>query len=236
MKIALIGYGKMGKEVENIALEQSHEIIVKADIDSFLADTELFEADVAIEFSTPDSAVDNIFKCFNVNVPVVVGTTGWMDRLEEVKQQCLEHNQSLFYASNFSVGVNIFFEINKKLAEIMNGQISYDMEIDETHHKEKVDAPSGTAITLANEIVEQLDRKTKWVNDSGADGETLKINSFREDQVPGTHSVTYESDIDKITISHVANNRRGFAAGAVMAAEWLMDKKGVFTMNDLLKL
>lgn len=237
MKIALSGYGKMGKEIEKIALERGHEIILKFnDPDDWVGKDDLLrQADVAIEFSMPHSVVSNIFKCFDANVPVVVGTTGWFGQLDHVKAVCHEHHRSLFYASNFSVGVNLFFEINRVLANLMNDHEEYEVKMEETHHEGKVDAPSGTAIKLANDIVDHIARKDIWVNHSTDKDYELEIVSHRIDQVPGTHVVSYDSDIDQIEIKHTAKSRVGFAKGAVIAAEWLVGKKGVFTMGDLIK-
>lgn len=238
MKIALLGYGKMGKEVEKIALSRGHEIILKLDSeDDWVLQKELLsEADVAIEFSVPESALSNIFKCFDVNLPVVVGTTGWLGSLEHVKQVCEEHHQSLFYASNFSIGVNLFFELNRKLAQLMNNYEDYEVTIEETHHAQKLDKPSGTAITLADTIITLLDRKDKWVSGKPTHEYELGVTSNRIDDVPGTHVVSYTSEIDDIKIEHVAKSRRGFALGAMMAAEWLPSRRGIFSMADLLKL
>ena len=236
MKIALLGYGKMGREVEQIALERNHEILLKIDSQTEIDTKSLSKAEVAIDFSTPSSATYNILKCFDVNVPIVVGTTGWSDKLEDIKQVCLEKDQTLFYASNFSIGVNVFFELNRKLAQLMNKHTSYDVSIEETHHTQKLDAPSGTSITLANEITGTLDRKSKWVNNESTTDTDIHIASIRKDDVTGTHIVKYFSDIDSFEIKHEANSRKGFAMGAVLAAEWLIEKQGVFTMRDFLKL
>jgi 4-hydroxy-tetrahydrodipicolinate reductase len=237
MKIALSGYGKMGKEIEKIALERGHEILVRFnDPNDWVGkEEELAKADVAIEFSMPHSVVSNIFKCFDANVPVVVGTTGWFGQLDHVKEVCNEHNRSILYASNFSIGVNLFFEVNRVLGQMMNEHEDYKVTIDETHHTSKVDSPSGTAIKLANDIIDNLDRKDVWVNEPSDKDYKLQVNSFREANVPGTHVVKYASDIDDIEISHIAKSRVGFAKGAVIAAEWLADKKGVYTMSNLLK-
>ena len=236
MKIALLGYGKMGKEIEKIALERGHEIVVKIDVESdwTKAKTLLASADVAIEFSTPQSTIQNIFHSFDVNVPVVVGTTGWMEQLEHVKQVCEKNGQTLFYASNFSIGVNLFFEINNKLALMMKKQDGYNVTMEEIHHTEKLDSPSGTALKLAEGIIEKYDRKKSWVNEATDKEDVLGIVSKRIDKVPGTHTVTWTSDIDDIELKHTAHNRKGFALGAVMAAEWVHDKRGVFTMHDML--
>lgn len=241
MKIALIGYGKMGKEIEQLAFAASHNIILKIDKNDKLHLNELAKADVAIEFSEPAAAYNNILACFNSNVPVVVGTTGWYDRFDEVKKICTEKNQALFYSSNFSVGVNIFFEVNKKLASMMSGRSEYDVGMEETHHTEKKDAPSGTALVLAKEVLEQVKRKKKWISVTGTSSppdskDELIIRSFREGKVPGTHQIKYTSDVDEIIIEHKAFSRKGFASGALLAAEWIVGRKGMFTMSDLLKL
>jgi len=236
MKIALLGYGKMGKAIEQIAVSRGHQIVLKVDernANSF-SDAELMLAEVAIEFSTPSSAVSNIMRCFQCHVPVVVGTTGWLDKLEEVKQACIEQEQAFFYASNFSIGVNVFFRLNEQLARMMNGYGEYDVRMEEIHHVHKLDAPSGTAITLANGIIKRLERKQKWVEGEKAAPGEIPIVSKREGEVPGTHVITYTSAVDTITISHEAHSRQGFALGAVVAAEWLPGRTGVFGMNDLL--
>lgn len=236
MKIALIGYGKMGKEIEQIALTRGHEISLKVDISNANTYTieELKKADVAIEFSTPESAINNIYKCFDANVPVVVGTTGWLNKLEDVKQKCNGGNHALFYASNYSIGVNLFFKVNEYLAKLMNNYPDYNVTMEEIHHVHKLDAPSGTAISLANQIIDQIQHKEKWINDTTSNKNELSIISKRIDEVPGTHTVTYGSAVDEISITHIAHNRKGFALGAVIAAEWVKDKKGVFGMNDLM--
>jgi 4-hydroxy-tetrahydrodipicolinate reductase len=238
MNIALIGYGKMGKEIEKIALSRGHSIVLKVDKDN--ADTytldELKKADAVIEFSVPHSAVDNIYKCFSAGVPVVVGTTGWIDKLAEVKEKCANSNQALFYASNYSIGVNLFFKLNEYLAKLMNTYPDYNVTMEEVHHVHKLDAPSGTAITLANQVIEQISDKTKWVNELTSNKNELGIVSKRIDEVPGTHTITYSSEVDDISITHLAHNRKGFALGAVIAAEWIVGKKGVFGMNDMLNL
>ena len=235
MKIAILGYGKMGKEVERTALERNHEIILKIDSQKELDAQDLSKADAAIDFSTPSSAPYNILRCFEFNVPIVTGTTGWPDKMKEIKRRCMEENQALFYSPNFSIGVNIFFELNRRLAQIMNKHIFYDVSIEETHHTQKLDAPSGTAITLENDIINNIDRKTEWVNQESDDNAKLNINSIRKKNVTGTHIVKYLSDIDRLEIKHEANSRKGFAIGAVLAAEWIIGKRGVFTMQDMLK-
>ena len=236
MKIALIGYGKMGKEIGKIALKRNHEIIFRFDVsskDDFTVEN-LKKVDVAIEFSQPDSAYANYLKCFEANIPVVSGTTGWLDKLDDIKTQCTDNNQTFFYASNFSIGVNIFFKINKALANLMNKVSCYDTDISETHHNEKLDAPSGTAITLAEDLITEFDKKTKWVNENAVNDTELAIRSFREDKVPGLHTIKYESDVDYIEITHNAKSRKGFALGAVLAAELTIEKNGFLNMDDLL--
>lgn len=238
MNIALIGYGKMGKTIERIAKERGHSI-------GFIADQEGFESqdlegiDVAIEFTIPAAAKDNIIKCATAGVPVVVGTTGWYDAYDSISYSVNSSEGALLTATNFSIGVNIFFALNKKLASMMKEFGQYDVSMEEIHHTQKLDAPSGTAITLAEGILENLDRKKNWVsleNDEQPSGEALDLNiiSKRIDKVPGTHVIEYSSPIDDIEIKHTAHNREGFALGAVVAAEWLMGKKGIYTMNDVL--
>jgi len=235
MKIALIGYGKMGHEIERIALERGHTIVSTIDINN----PEEFEsenfrtAEVVIEFTRPETALDNYRKCFEAGIPVVSGTTGWLEHMDEVKAAC-EKGQTFFYASNYSLGVNIFFAINKKLAELMNPFPMYNVRMKEVHHTQKLDAPSGTAITLAEDILERLDRKNVWVKETQSVPEELAIASERTGQVPGFHEVSYESDVDIITISHDAKSRAGFALGAVLAAEYTAGKKGFLGMSDLL--
>lgn len=244
MKIALIGYGKMGKEIEQIALQRTHEIVFIADArNADFLPGDLNGADAAIEFSMPASAVANILKCFDAGIPVVVGTTGWYEKYEEIKKICIERNQALFTATNFSIGVNVFFEINRRLARLMNNHPEYEVAMEEIHHTQKLDAPSGTAISLANDILSGIKRKTKWIprDMNGKTGEKVapdefEIVSVRRDTVPGTHIIRYQSEVDQVEIKHEAKNRRGFATGAVMAAEWIAGKKGVFGMSDLLKL
>jgi 4-hydroxy-tetrahydrodipicolinate reductase len=236
MKIALLGYGKMGHTIEKIALERNHQVVLKINDENLndLTEENIRKAEVAIEFTNPDSAVDNIIFCLQNNVPVVCGTTGWLHQLKFVEDKCKELNGAFLYASNYSVGVNIFFEINKKLAALMNAHPAYNVAIEETHHTHKKDAPSGTAITLAEQVIEALDKKNKWVNDQAEDAEQLSIISKRIDEVPGTHSVKYSSAIDDIEIIHTAHNRDGFAEGAVLAAEFIKNKKGIFSMKDVL--
>lgn len=236
MKIALIGYGKMGHEIERIALERGHEIVCTIDIgeeDKFNS-PQFKSAEVAIEFTSPQSAMQNYKRAFEANVPVVSGTTGWLDQLDKVKEECSRNGKTFFYASNFSLGVNLFFALNDYLAKIMNRYADYDVRIEETHHIHKLDAPSGTAITLAEGVIEQLERKNKWIlGEHGGAGE-LSIESFREGEVPGIHSVIYESANDSIHITHNAKSRSGFALGAVLAAEFTKGRKGFLGMKDML--
>ena len=222
MKLALIGYGKMGKEIEAIALKRNHQIVLKINKDNLdqLTDTELQKADVAIEFSTPHSVLENIKKCVLTQTPVVVGTTGWYDHFTEIEKLCQEKNGAVFHATNFSLGVNLFFKVNSYLAELMNKYENYEVSMEEIHHIHKLDKPSGTAITLANQIIANIDRKTKWSIDAPSPA-TLFIKDIREGEVPGTHIIKYHSDIDDIEIMHVAHNRKGFALGAVIAAEYI---------------
>jgi 4-hydroxy-tetrahydrodipicolinate reductase len=234
MEIILLGYGKMGKTIEKVALDRGHEISARIDIDN-ATEFETASGDVAIEFSHPDAAFDNVKKCIEKRLPVVCGTTGWLDRKTEIETLCKQNNSAFFYASNYSLGVNIFFKVNEYIARVMNNLPEYEIEMDEIHHAEKKDAPSGTAITLAEGIIKNVKRKKKWVKRKTGRPEDLFIESFRIDQVPGTHVVKYESPIDDIEIKHIAHSREGFAKGAVMVAEWLKDKHGIFTMDDFLK-
>ncbi len=236
MKIAILGYGKMGQEIERIAILRKHEVTLIIDsIEDWEKDgSRLGEADVAIEFSQPDTVIDNIYHCFNANVPVVIGTTGWYEDVEQVRIDCLDRGQTIFYSANFSIGVNLFFDLNRKLAALMSKWVDYEISIEETHHIHKQDAPSGTAIVLANDIIRNSNRKEKWVKKMPENPEELGIQSFRTENVPGTHKVKYESDADSIEIIHTAKNRRGFAVGTIMAAEWVNGKKGIFEMKDLL--
>ena len=235
MKIALIGYGKMGKAIEEIALQKGHTICLTIDLYNLedLTKENLQKADVAIEFTSPENAANNILQCFDAGVPVVCGTTGWLNNFDKVKDICIEENGSFLYASNFSIGVNIFFELNKKLAELMSKQ-DYKVTIEETHHTQKKDAPSGTAITIAEQIIKELSHKKQWVNQESNNAEDLSIISHRIDPAAGTHAVKYSSDVDNIEIIHTAHNRKGFASGAVLAAEFIKDKKGIFSMKDVL--
>ena len=232
MKFALLGYGKMGKAIEQIALERGHEIVCKIDIN--LAEGKIQGADAAINFSIPNAAVDNITSALHQAVPVVCGTTGWLDAFPQVTQTAMENNTAFLYASNFSVGVNLFFKLNKILAQIMHPQKEYSVSMQETHHIHKLDAPSGTAISLAEGIIENSDLKQWKMNEGTKD--SITIQSYRKGEIPGTHNVKYESLIDEITIEHKAYNRIGFAQGAVIAAEWIVGKKGIFKMEDVLNL
>jgi len=236
MNIALIGYGKMGKAIEAIATERGHSIVLKIDADSLeqFNAANLAKADVAIEFTGPESARENILKCLDLGTPIVSGSTGWLEYRKAVDDHCRKKNGSFLYASNFSVGVNIFFEVNKRLAELMSRQSSYAIQIEEIHHTQKKDAPSGTAITLAEQVMQSIPSKKQWVNREEASPDELSIISKRIDPAPGTHTVTYHSDIDDIAITHTAHNRKGFALGAVLAAEYIADKKGIFSMKEVL--
>lgn len=235
MKIALLGYGRMGKEIEEIALQRGHEIVLK------ISNNEPYDitvADIAIDFSIPSAAFFNITNCFKNNVPVISGTTGWLERYDEALNICNEHKGSFIYASNFSLGVNLFFELNKKLAIMMDSLKDYQTFIEEIHHTKKLDAPSGTAITLAEGIINQTN-KTDWElqnNQSQMNQNTIPIHAKRIPDVPGTHTITYESEVDSIEITHTAHNRKGFALGAVIAAEWLVNKVGVYSMKDVLNI
>ena len=242
MNIALLGYGKMGRIIEQFAIDRGHEIVLK--IDAFnlheLTSENLKKADVAIDFSTPGSALSNIDACFAAGTPVVVGTTGWYGHIEEVQAKCSAGNNTLLYASNFSIGVNVFFFVNKVLAKLMNRYPQYDVLVEEIHHTQKLDSPSGTAITIAEGIIDQLERKNQWVNDLVGEGEDvitrpeqLLIESHRIEEVPGTHTVVYSSEVDDIELKHTAHSRAGFALGAVVAAEWLKDKKGFYSIEDM---
>ena len=229
MKIALLGYGKMGKTIERIALERGHEIVLKVDAPG---DYDLSKAQVAIEFSTPQSAFTNISKALSLGLPTVAGTTGWLEHYPEAVALCKAHEAAFLYASNFSIGVNIFFELNKTLAQFMQKYPEYAVSIEEIHHTQKLDAPSGTAITLAQEIIEQTDKVGWELGETTED--KIPITAKRIENVPGTHIVTYKSVVDTLEIKHTAHSRDGFALGAVLAAEWIIDKKGVFSMKDVL--
>ena len=236
MNIAIIGYGKMGHEIEKICRERGHNIVCTIDAgeESKFDSQEFKNADVAIEFSSPQSALSNYKRAFAANVPVVSGTTGWLDNIDEVKQACQEEGQTFFYASNFSLGVNILFAVNKYLANIMNDFPEYNVHVDETHHIHKLDAPSGTAITIAEGILESVERKKQWKLDEQKSDDELQINAFREGEVPGIHTIKYESEVDTIELTHDAKSRKGFALGAVVAAEFTANKKGFLGMEDLL--
>lgn len=236
MKIALIGYGKMGKAIEEIARQRGHEIVLTIDqpnLHEFTA-ANMATADAAIEFTGPHSAFENVKKCLEMGVPLVCGSTGWTEKMEEIHALCTAKNGAFIYSSNYSVGVNIFFEINKKLAALMAPHKEYEVILEETHHTQKKDAPSGTAISLAEQILALLPRKKKWVNELSDHPEDLEIISQRADPAPGTHHIRYSSVIDDIEIIHTAHNRTGFATGAVLAAEYLKGKHGIFTMKDVL--
>lgn len=235
MKIAIVGYGKMGHEVEKVALQRGHQIVFTCNHALTDQNSDLNGAEIAIEFSQPDAAADNLLHCLKYHIPVVCGTTGWYNRIEEVKSMCREKNGALLYATNFSIGVNLVFHLNKLLARIMNELEEYDPSIKEIHHIHKKDKPSGTAITMAEGMLNELKRKSNWTIDESSSEKELFIDVERTDEVPGTHTVKYDSDIDCIEITHVAKNRVGFALGAVKSAEWLLNKKGVFTIQDYLK-
>lgn len=238
MKIALIGYGKMGKAIEEVAISKGHEIVLKIDVQNSHEFTKeaIQHADVAIEFTGPHSAFENVKKCIEFGIPVVSGSTGWLDNWEEIKTLCQHLDGTIVYSSNYSIGVNLFFEVNKQLAKLMEPYNEYDVSMNEIHHTEKKDAPSGTAISLAEQILENIGRKNKWVNAASASATDLIINSERIDPAPGTHSVKYSSPIDTIEIIHTAHTRKGFASGAVLAAEFANKKKGIFNMKDVLGL
>jgi len=242
MKIALIGYGKMGKLLEHFAQERGHEICITIDADnaSDIRSERFKEADVAIEFSVPHAALEHIYDAFEADVPIVVGTTGWYDELAAVEQKCRAGNNTLLYASNFSVGVNVFFYVNKVLAKLMNRYPQYDVQVEEIHHTQKLDAPSGTAITIAEGILDGLERKNTWVNevigqqdDVIVKPNELLIESHRIEEVPGTHTVIYSSEVDELEFKHTAHSRAGFALGAILAAEWLHGKKGFYSIKDM---
>jgi len=232
MKIALLGYGKMGKTIETIALSRGHEIVIKT---SKNITSEIIKADIAIDFSVPSAAFGNISNCILNNVPVISGTTGWLNNYNKIVDLCKQRKGAFIYASNFSLGVNIFFELNKTLAKMMSTLEDYDVALEEIHHTQKLDAPSGTAITLAEGIVENHNSFHSWQLDGNKD-KVLPIIAKRIENVPGTHNITYKSEIDTIKIEHIAHNRHGFALGAVIAAEWLVKKTGVFTMKDVLNI
>ncbi|WP_452602514.1 4-hydroxy-tetrahydrodipicolinate reductase [Pontimicrobium sp. MEBiC06410] len=232
MKIALLGYGKMGKTIETIAVKRGHTIVIKANADTIY---DITQADIAIDFSLPKVAFSNISNCINNNIPVISGTTGWLDDYDKIETLCKAKNGAFIYASNFSLGVTIFFELNKTLAKMMSSLKEYNISMEEIHHTQKLDAPSGTAISLANDIIEVNDQYNTWGLDQSANG-SLPITAKRIENVPGTHTITYKSEVDTIDITHTAHNREGFALGAVIAAEWLLGKTGVFTMKDVLNI
>ena len=237
MKIAIIGYGRMGKSIEGLAKEAGHEVVQifgGKNPEEFNVKN-LQKAEVAIDFSLPDTAFTNIKKCIEAGVPVVSGTTGWLERYEEVKSDCLEKKGAFFYASNFSIGVNIFMEINERLAALMNTQVAYDVSMTEIHHTRKLDAPSGTAITLAEGIIDKVERKSGHTLEQNDGEANIHIDAIREGDVPGTHIIEYKSETDTIEIKHAAHSRIGFAKGAILAAEWLIGKEGVFGMKDMLR-
>ncbi len=238
MNIALVGYGKMGKAIEEIALQRGHQVVLKIDLDNQqdLTTGNLQKADVAIEFTGPHSAAANVSACLQSGIPLVCGSTGWLDQWKEIEKLCRDKNGSFLYASNFSVGVNLFFELNKYLARLMSNHPEYDVSMEEIHHTQKKDAPSGTAITLAEQVLENISSKKNWVNDAPGKAEELSIISKRIDPAPGTHSIRYSSSIDDIEIIHTAHSRKGFATGAVLAAEFIKDRKGIFTMKEVLGL
>lgn len=233
MNIALLGYGKMGKVIERIAIERGHTIVFKSDKDTTSID--LSNTDVAIDFSIPDAAVSNISTCFNNNTPVISGTTGWLEKYDNMVALCNQKEGAFIYGSNFSLGVNVFFELNNYLAKMMNNLKQYDINLEEIHHTQKLDTPSGTAISLAEGIINNTD-KTSWKLDKATNNTEIPIVARRIPEVPGTHIIDYSSEVDSIKIEHIAHNRNGFALGAVIAAEWIVDKKGVFTMKDVLGL
>lgn len=238
MKIALLGYGKMGKEIEKAALERNHQVTLV--IDAFNQQDFTVEnlrmADVALDFSTPESAFQNILRCFEADIPLVCGTTGWLDKFNEVKSRCEQQNQTFFYASNFSMGVNIFFAVNRLLARIMDTTGGYEVGIKEIHHIHKLDAPSGTAISLANDLISCVAGKKTWELNQATDNSIVSIVSERRGEVPGTHIITWDSAVDRIEIMHEAKSRKGLAFGAVLAAEFIRDKKGVYSMQDMIGL
>ncbi|MEI7589060.1 MAG: 4-hydroxy-tetrahydrodipicolinate reductase [Chitinophagia bacterium] len=238
MKIALIGYGKMGKAIEEMAVAKGHEIVLKIDVNNAheFTQSNIQKANVAIEFTGPHSAFDNISKCIEWGVPVISGSTGWLEKWDSITALCNQHQGCLVYSSNYSIGVNLFFEINQQLALLMEPYQDYDVSMTELHHTEKKDAPSGTAISLAEQILKKISRKNKWVNTASTTPSDLVIHSERIDPAPGTHTVSYTSPIDRIDIIHTAHTRKGFASGAVLAAEFANKKKGIFTMKQVLGL
>lgn len=237
MNIAIIGYGKMGKEIEKVAREKGHQIPLIIDIHNQedLNKKNLEKVDVAIEFTTPQSVIQNLYQCFEADVPVVTGSTGWNDKKEEVENHCRTNGKTLFHASNFSIGVNVLFKLNEYLAKLMNNLEQYNVEIEETHHTQKLDSPSGTAITLATSLISNIERKKDWEENTKNQADMLNIIAKRIENVFGIHTIRYESDVDTIELTHSAKSRKGFASGAVIAAEFIQGKTGVFNMNDVLQ-
>ncbi len=236
LNILLIGFGRMGHEIKQVAEERQHNVFLTIDNDNQddFSPENLKKADVAIEFSVPDAAYDNIMKCMKNNVPVVSGTTGWLDKFYDIRKYCLENESSFFYASNFSIGVNLLFNVNRHLAKMMDQYSNYQVSIEETHHKHKLDAPSGTAVTIAESIIEEMNRINEWKEESTDSEEAIPVKSIRKNEIPGIHKVTYESEFDTIEIKHSAKSRKGFALGAIVAAEYIYNKSGMFSMDDLL--
>ena len=232
MKIALLGYGRMGKEIEKIAISRGHTIVIRKKKEDII---DITKADVAIDFSVPNSAFENISNCINNNVPVISGTTGWLEKYNDILNLCVEKKGAFIYASNFSLGVNIFFELNKQLAKMMSALEDYDISMEEIHHTKKLDAPSGTAITLAEGIIEHSN-KENWELEKVTSEKNIPIVAKRIPEIPGTHVVNYNSTVDAIEIKHTAHSREGFALGAVVAAEWILGKTGVFSMKDVLNI
>ncbi len=237
MKAAIIGYGKMGREIEKVLIERGHEVTLKIDIDNSadLNEQNLKDIDVAIEFTSPATAYANVRKCLECGTAVVCGSTGWNDGVQELKEYCRANGGAFFYSSNYSVGMNVMFKLNKILAAIMNSQPEYNVSMEETHHIHKLDSPSGTAVTLAEGIMESVERKTSWVNQATDKADEIGIISYREGEVPGIHTVIYDSEADTLELKHSAKSRRGLVLGAVLAAEFLQGKQGVFSMDDMLK-
>jgi 4-hydroxy-tetrahydrodipicolinate reductase len=232
MKIAILGYGRMGKEIEKIAISRGHEVLIKKDVDALI---DITSVDVAIEFSVPDAAFNNISNCIKNNVPVISGTTGWLDKYEDAVSLCKKEKGAFMYASNFSLGVNVFFELNKQLAKMMRNLEDYTISMEEIHHTKKLDAPSGTAITLAEGIIENS-CKENWELGENTSKENIPIVAKRIPDVPGTHTILYTAEVDSIKIKHTAHSRKGFALGAIIAAEWILGKTGVFSMKDVLNI
>lgn len=236
MRIAIIGYGKMGKVIEKIAIERGNTISAKINSKNSIEEINSNNTDVAIEFTSPETAFTNIEYCIKNNVPVVSGSTGWLDNFSIIETLTQDNKGAFFYTSNFSIGVNIFFKLNEFLAKMMNNHPNYNVDMEEIHHTQKLDSPSGTGITLAEEIIKNIDSKNNWIDAKSEDNSSLEITSKRIDKVPGTHTINYNSSVDSIEIKHTAHSRDGFALGAVLAAEWLQNKEGVFGMNDMIKL